>query len=68
MDDNIWNQLQNFGFATMAAGAQPGATLAGAMGQGGMYATDMARQQQMQQAQLAQLAAQTRGQDRKSVV
>lgn len=30
------NNLTNFGFATMAAGAQPGAQMLGAIGQGGM--------------------------------
>lgn len=40
---DFWRNLQNFGFATMAAGGQPGATTLGAIGQGGVAAMDSAR-------------------------
>ena len=59
-DDNFYSNLANFGFAMAAAGSQPGATLAGSFGQGGMAMNQMANQRaqasvQQQQAQQLQL-------------
>jgi hypothetical protein len=41
---DAWRNLMQFGLATMAAGAKPGATTMGALGQGGLAATESARQ------------------------
>lgn len=41
---DFYRNLLNFGLATMAAGAKPGATTLGALGQGGISAMDSARQ------------------------
>lgn len=51
------NNLTNFGFATMAAGAQPGATTLGAIGQGGLGMNQAAAQR----AQTQYLGAETQG-------
>ena len=62
-DDNFYSNLANFGFAMAAAGSQPGATLAGSFGQGGMAMNQMANQRAQanlaqQQAESAQVANQ----------
>lgn len=41
---DIWNNLLNFGLATMSAGATPGATTLGALGRGGMAAMQSSRE------------------------
>lgn len=41
---DFYHNLMAFGLATMAAGAQPGAQLAGALGQGGLAAMQSARE------------------------
>ncbi len=52
MDSDFWNNLQNFGMASMAAGGVPGATTLGALGQGGMAMNQAANQRtQMQNLQ-----------------
>lgn len=48
---NMWNNLMNFGLATMAAGAQPGARTLGAIGQGGMEAMKSARENTLARTQ-----------------
>ena len=57
-DDNFYSNLANFGFAMAAAGSQPGATLAGSFGQGGMAMNQMANQRALSQAQANQANAQ----------
>lgn len=61
VNPNTWNNLMNFGLATMAAGAQPGISTLGAIGQGGMASMQSARenaaarmQQQLGQQEIAQ--------------
>lgn len=49
-----WNNLQDFGFAAMAAGGQPGATTLGALGQGGLGMNQMALQRAQTQNTLAE--------------
>lgn len=41
---DVWRNLMAFGMSTMAAGAKPGATTLGALGQGGMAAMENSRQ------------------------
>lgn len=53
MDPEMANNLVNFGFGAMAAGGQPGATMAGALGQGGLAMNNAA----LQRAQTQNTAA-----------
>lgn len=48
---NFWQNLMNFGMATMAAGAQPGARTLGALGQGGIAAMTSARENALARTQ-----------------
>ena len=48
---DFWRNLQQFGFSTMAAGAKPGATTLGALGEGGMATSEAARQNALARAQ-----------------
>lgn len=54
-----WQNLMQFGLATMAAGGQPGATTLGSIGQGGLAAMQANRQQQLQRSQIGLQQAQT---------
>lgn len=54
-----WQNLMQFGLATMAAGGQPGATTLGSIGQGGLAAMQANRQQQLQRSQMGLQNAQT---------
>lgn len=66
---NFWSNLTNFGMATMAAANQRdgngfltyGNGPLGAIGAGGMQATQQARQNDLANQQLQQMAAQTQG-------
>ncbi|HKS74803.1 MAG TPA: hypothetical protein VJQ82_16480, partial [Terriglobales bacterium] len=59
MDPSFWDNLANFGFSTLAAGGQPGATLGGAIGQGGLNAQQYGRAGQKLRSDLALQGAQT---------
>lgn len=52
---DFWSKLQDFGFSAMAAGAQPGATTIGALGQAGLAINEGARARALQNAQMASL-------------
>lgn len=54
---DFWNNLTNFGFSTMSAASQPGATTLGAIGQGGMGMNQAA----MQRAQTQNIGQEATG-------
>lgn len=58
---DFWRNLQNFGFAAMAAGGHPGANTLGALGEAGMSASSEARQNALSRAQYLNLGAETQG-------
>lgn len=56
---DFWRNLQQFGFAAMAAGAKPGARTLGALGEGGMVAMESSRQNALARSQSQYQQAQT---------
>lgn len=58
---DFWRNLQNFGFAAMAAGGHPGATTLGALGEAGLSASENARTNALARAQYQNLGAETQG-------
>ena len=64
MSPDVWRNVLEFGLRTMAAGSQPGATLAGSLAEGGLGAMEADRQRQRERRQAQREVRQEKREDR----